>query len=583
MNKKRYAAFAAALLMTAASVCGCSKNKKESGTEKEAPVPVVEVETTTEAPTQPPTEVETYPEYPVAVPEIKKQDTGDFYEAENADFPKALRVESNKDNFSGEGYVTGFPTGGGASVTFSVEAPSNQHYDLSFNIASQKETECRVLVNGKQLTAFTTVKGGKFNQITVHGVFLTKGKSEISISPVKGNICVDYLKLTDSASLGDISYEADGDISNENAGEAAQELMNFISDCYGKYIITGQYAEDSDNSELDLIYRTTGKYPVIRFSNLTVPRGSYDDSHKDIEACADWYRNGGIPCVSWYWNAPSEKSSFRTDETDFSLTDAMTELDIAMLSQEEIRGLYGEGNISGECYSLILDIDSMAGQLTSLKNKGIPVLWRPLPEGSGDWYWWGASGEEAYKWLWDLLYTRLTAYFELDNLIWIWNGQSESTLVDESTFDIAAVDIYHSGEKDYGSSYYENFAAVQKFAGSKKPIALSECGSVPDIDSAYRDNALWSFFGLWFGEYIEDENGEYSEKYTSRDTLIKTYNSEGALTLDEFTELRGRNEIPEITVQTEKVTETAPAEEESSAQTENVSQTEAFTQTGTEG
>ncbi len=581
MNIKKYAAFAAAMLMAASTVCGCSKNKKESGTEKEAPVPVVEVETTTEAPTQTPTEVETFPDYPVAVPEIKKQDTGDFYEAENADFPKALRVESKKDNFSGEGYVTGFPTGGGASVTFSVEAPSNQHYDLSFNIASQRETECKLSLNGKQLTTFKTVKGGKFNQITVHGVFLVKGRSEIFISPSDGNICLDYLKLTDSASLGDISYEADGDISNENAGEAAQELMNLISGCYGKYIITGQYAADSDNSELDLIYRTTGKYPVIRFSNLTVPRGSYDDSHKDIEACADWYRNGGIPCVSWYWNSPSEKSSFRTDETDFSLTDAMTELDIAMLSQEEIRGLYGEGNISGECYSIILDIDSMAGQLTSLKNKGIPVLWRPLPEGSGDWYWWGASGEDAYKWLWNLLYTRLTGYFELDNLIWIWNGQSKGTLVDESTFDIAAVDIYHNGEKDYGSTYYENFAAVQKFAGSKKPIALSECGSVPDIDSAYRDNALWSFFGLWFGEYIEDENGGYSEKYTSRDRLIKTYNSEGALTLDEFTKLRDEEEIPEITVQTEKVTETASAE--ISTHTETVSQTEASAQTGTEG
>ncbi len=583
MNIKKYAAFAAAMLMAASSVCGCSQKKKKSDTAKDAPVPVVEVETTTEAPTQAPTEVETYPEYPVAVPEIKKQDTGDFYEAENADFPKALRVESKKENFSGEGYVTGFPSGGNASVTFSVEAPSNQHYDLSFNIASQRETECKLSLNGKQLTAFKTVKGGKFNQITVHGVFLVKGKSEISISPSDGNICLDYLKLTDSASLGDISYEANGDTSNENAGEAAQDLMSFISGCYGKYIITGQYAADSDNSELDLIYRTTGKYPVIRFSNLTVPRGSYDDSHKDIEACADWYRNGGISCVSWYWNSPSEKSSFRTEETDFSLADAMTELDIAMLSQEEIRGLYGEGNISGECYSLILDIDSMAGQLTSLKNKGIPVLWRPLPEGSGDWYWWGASGADAYKWLWNLLYTRLTGYFELDNLIWIWNGQSKGTLVDESTFDIAAVDIYHNGEKDYGSTYYENFAAVQKFAGSKKPIALSECGSVPDIDSAYRDNALWSFFGLWFGEYIEDENGGYSEKYTSRDRLIKTYNSEGALTLDEFTELRGEKEIPEITVQTEKVTETASAEEETSTQTETVSQTEASAQTGTEG
>lgn len=557
MKIRQCAAFAAAMLTAATAVSGCSKKNKTSG--GEPPVIVADEENVPDTSVTETESVTTYSEYPVAVPEVKKQNTGDFYEAEDTGFSKALRVEKKKDNFSGGGYLTGFPSEGSVSVTFDVSAPSNQHYDLSFNIASENETECRILLNGKQLTTFRTVKGGKFNQITVHGVFLVKGDSEITISPVKGNICLDYLKLTDSASLGSISYDANGIPSNENAGKAAREVMNFISGCYGKYIITGQYAADEDNSELDLIYRTTGKYPVIRFSNLTVPRGSYDDSYKDVEACADWYRNGGIPCVSWFWNAPSEKSSFRTSETDFRLSDAITDIDIAMLSQEEIRGLYGEGKISAGCYSLILDIDSMAGQLTSLKNKGVPVLWRPLPEGSGDWYWWGADGPEAYKWLWKLLYDRLSIYFELDNLIWIWNGQSESTLVDPSTYDIAAVDIYRSGEKDYGSSYYENFAAVQKFAGSKKPIALAECGSVPDVDSAYRDNALWSFFGLWFGEYVENENGEYSEKYTSLDRLIKTYNSEGALTLDEYRKLSSRGDIPEITVQTEKTPESSAA------------------------
>lgn len=565
MKIRQCAAFAAAMLTAATAVSGCSKKNKTSG--GEPPVIVADEENVPDTSVTETESVTTYSEYPVAVPEVKKQNTGDFYEAEDTGFSKALRVEKKKDNFSGGGYLTGFPSDGSVSVTFDVNAPSNQHYDLSFNIASENETECRILLNGKQLTTFRTVKGGKFNQITVHGVFLVKGDSEITISPVKGNICLDYLKLTDSASLGSISYDADGIPSNENAGKAAREVMNFISGCYGKYIITGQYAADEDNSELDLIYRTTGKYPVIRFSNLTVPRGSYDDSYKDVEACADWYRNGGIPCVSWFWNAPSEKSSFRTEETDFRLSDAMTDIDIAMLSQEEIRGLYGEGKISAGCYSLILDIDSMAGQLTSLKNKGVPVLWRPLPEGSGDWYWWGADGPEAYKWLWKLLYDRLSVYFELNNLIWIWNGQSESTLVDPSTYDIAAVDIYRSGEKDYGSSYYENFAAVQKFAGSKKPIALAECGSVPDVDSAYRDNALWSFFGLWFGEYVEDENGEYSEKYTSLDRLIKTYNSEGALTLDEYRELSSRGDIPEITVQTEKTPESSAAATEAPTQT----------------
>lgn len=575
MNIKKYAAFAAAMLTAAAAVTGCSKKNKESG--REPPVIVAEEESTTVTTETVTENVTTYPEYPVAVPEVRKQNTGDFYEAEDTDFPKALRVEKKKDNFSGEGYLTGFPSGGSASVVFRVNAPSNQHYDLSFNIASENETECRILLNGKQLTTFKTIKGGKFNQITVHGVFLVKGSSEITVSPVKGNICLDCLKLSDSAALGSISYDAKGIPSNENAGKAARELMSFISDCYGKYIITGQYASDENNSELDLIYRTTGKYPVIRCSNLSVPRGSYDDSYKDVEACADWYRNGGIPCVSWFWNAPSEKSSFRTAETDFRLSAAMTDIDISMLSQEDIRGLYGEGKISDECYSLILDIDSMAGQLTSLKNKGVPVLWRPLPEGSGDWYWWGADGADAYKWLWKLLYDRLSGYFELDNLIWIWNGQSENTMVDSSSYDIAAVDIYHSGEKDYGSSYYENFAAVQKFAGSEKPIALAECGSVPDVDSAYRDNALWSFFGLWFGEYVEDENGEYSEKHTSRDRLIKTYNSEGSLTLDEYRELRSRKDIPEITVQTEKVSEPTAAVTDAPTPTETASET------GTEG
>ena len=35
------------------------------------------------------------------------------------------------------------------------------------------------------------------------------------------------------------------------------------------------------------------------------------------------------------------------------------------------------------------------------------------------------------------------------------------------------------------------------------------------------------------GEYISDGKDGYSEAYTSKDALIKAYNSEGTLTLDE--------------------------------------------------
>ena len=319
--------------------------------------------------------------------------------------------------------------------------------------------------------------------------------------------------------------------------------MSFLSENYGKHMITGQYAYGGDNSELDLIYRTTGKYPVIRFSTTDVPDESFDESFKEINAAAEWYLNGGISCLSWYWNAPSDtKSSIHTTDTDFDISKAVTSIKLSELTEEEIRELYSKGSISKECYGLILDIDNMAGQLTSLKNRGVPILWRPLPEGCGDWFWWGSKGEKPYKWLWQLIYDRFTKYFELDNLIWIWNGQSESSMVDRRTFDIASVDLYLNNEKDYGHRYYEEFAAVQKFVGTDKILAISECGSVPDMDAAFRDNAVWSFFGVWYGKYIQTENGDYNEEYTNKEALIRAYNSDGALTLDEYMKLRGFDE-----------------------------------------
>lgn len=481
--------------------------------------------------------VATYPDYPVSYPTIEQQDTGNLYEAESCTLGEGLTIAAERTNFSGDGYVTGFGSEGESSLSFNIDVPSNQHYDLAFCIASDAAAKCTIFLNDNEISHFSTTNDGAFTIITLYGVFLVKGASTVEIRPEDGDIALDYLKVSNNTTLSEISYDADGELSNKDAGESAKELMSFLTENYGDYIITGQYASDETNSELDLVYRTTGKYPVIRFSALENSGDTFDESFKDIDAAADWYRKGGIVGLMWYWESPGKTPSVYAKDTDFKLSDAVTDIDIAKLSQEEIRGLYGEGKISEQCYGLILDIDNMAGQLMSLKNKGIPVLWRPLHEASGDWFWWGASGTENYKWLWQLMYTRMTEYFALDNLIWVWNGQSAATLVDSDTFDIAAVDIYMSEDKEYGSRY-EQFAALQKIVGSNKLIALSECSSVPDIDAAFRDNAVWSFFGLWYGEYLKDKDGNYSDKYTLKDSFIRAYNSDGAMTLDEYAKIK---------------------------------------------
>lgn len=566
MDHRRIIAITAALALSVSGLASCS-SKKAGGDSGKSSAADKKTNISGEAAPEIVPDA-TFPDYPISYPEIEKKDTGDLYEAEKAALSKGLTIvgnaaaeekkaeeaaeapaeapadgeettaDPNKKPFSGDGYVTGFSPDGSSYVTFTVDAPSNQHYDLSFSIAAKRMVDCRIAVNGKEISTFKSMDDDEFTLITLYGVFLTKGKSEIEIRPENGDIRLDYLKMSNNTSLSKIAYSAKNEPSNDEAGQSAKELLSFLTDNFGKYIITGQYASDETNKELDLIYQTTGKYPVIRFAAMHNSGDSFDSTFKDIDACTDWNRKGGIVGLMWYWEAPGKKPSVYAKDTDFDLTKAVTDIKLAELEQEEIRELYAKGKISQECYGILYDIDNMAGQLMQLKNKGIPVLWRPLHEGYGDWFWWGAGGTDAYKWLWQLMYERFTKFFELDNLIWVWNGQSKSTLVSQDTFDIAALDIYIDKEQEYGSRY-EQFLAMQNIVGKRKLIALSECSSVPDIDAAFRDNAVWSFFGQWYGKYLMDKEGGFSGEYTDKDAFIRAYNSDGALTLDEYRKMRG--------------------------------------------
>lgn len=574
MSIKKALTFCTAAVFTASVLSACDSKKNKI---PKSDVPVAETENVTTATETAVTTApaETFPDYPVTYPVIEKKKTGNVYEAEDSlmteglifdnSIPRKANEESDENDgesigisgkhFSGDGYVHGFKNDGNSYVIFEIDAPSNQHYDISFSIASDKAVNCRVSVNEKETATFESVEDSEFTLITLYGVFLTKGKNKIELRPLDGDLKLDYLKLANNTSLSAIKYDASNNLSNKDAGESAKELMSFLTENYGKYTITGQYASDETNKELDMVYQTTGKYPVIRFSAMHNSGSSFDSTFKDIDACAEWYINGGIVGLMWYWEAPSKKKpSVYAKDTDFKLADAVTDIDIANLSQEEIRGLYGEGKISEQCYGLILDLDNMAGQLMSLKNKGVPVLWRPLHEASGDWFWWGNGSVRNYKWLWNLMYTRYTEYFQLDNLIWVWNGQNDKTLVDKDTFDIASLDIYLDPDKEFGSRY-EQFLALRNIVGKDKLIALSECSSIPDTDMAFRDNSVWSFFGLWYGDYLNQYTAEEVSATTSateptttdtkklKEAFIKNYNSEGVLTLDEYKILKGGEKL----------------------------------------
>ena len=70
-------------------------------------------------------------------------------------------------------------------------------------------------------------------------------------------------------------------------------------------------------------------------------------------------------------------------------------------------------------------------------------------------------------------------------------------------------------------------------------LALGECSSVPGIDEMVRDNSIWSFFGLWYGDYLGSVSGNVTDVYTSEDDLVKMYNAEISVTLDRYAGVYG--------------------------------------------
>ncbi len=157
------------------------------------------------------------------------------------------------------------------------------------------------------------------------------------------------------------------------------------------------------------------------------------------------------------------------------------------------------------------DVEKLAGYLTLLRDANIPVLWRPFHEAAGDytrgaWFWWGNCGVETTKDLWKWLYNELTVKHGLNNLIWVWtmqttdNGETAdvSKLVEaypgDEYVDIVGADLY----EDALSNQTAKFDLLYKAVGGKKMVTLSECGNLFDVDSAFNDGALWSFFMSWY-------------------------------------------------------------------------------------
>lgn len=129
---------------------------------------------------------------------------------------------------------------------------------------------------------------------------------------------------------------------------------------------------------------------------------------------------------------------------------------------------------------LLSDMDAVAKELQTLRDAKVPILWRPLHEASGGWFWWGDCSPDSYCKLYRLMYEKFTKEYELDNLIWVWNGQSGQWYPGDDVVDLVGEDIY-AGNHVY-SSQINKYMEEEEYTDTRKMVVLSENGCLFDPD-----------------------------------------------------------------------------------------------------
>lgn len=453
-------------------------------------------------------------------------DEATVYEAE-----KGTLLGGTKIGNSGEtGFVEGFTKAeDGLEVAIQIEEAG--FYDLGIvSKSGGAYKENFVWVDAEQLGTIAT-ESKEYENSILSRVYMEPGEHIVKIMTGWGWIQVDAIWVKPADELDPRRFDIEPVLVNPNASDNAKRLMTYMCDIYGTDILSGQNCDSGMvGHENATIWKTTGgKYPailgldLIEYSPSRVANGS---TSKAVDYAIDYWDKGGIVTFCWHWNAPEKYitgkwySAFYKEHTNIDLEKIMN-------GQDQ------------EGYDLLMaDIDAIAVQLQRLEDAGVPILWRPLHEASGGWFWWGNAGADAYKKLYVLLYDRLTNEYGLDNLIWVWNGQDKDWYPGDEYVDIIGEDIY-PGEKVY-TPQTAKYLEVLEYTDARKMIILSENGCMFDPDLAIRDGAMWGSFCTWGGEFVSGSDSLfiYSEQYTEEYMLKKVYEHEHVITRDELPDLK---------------------------------------------
>lgn len=429
---------------------------------------------------------------------------------------------TTRPGYSGTGYVSGFDQNGDKIEFFIPDAKAGLYEVEVRYSAPQGEKGFDLVVNNSKFSGMLARTGDAFATQIAGKVELRDGANTIGIEKGWGYYDIDSINLS-PATIDAALKLPPKTLVDGKATAKTRALHSYLIDLYGQKTLSGQH----EAAEIGYIRDLSGKTPailggdLIEYSPTRVAHGSKPEG--TTERLIQSAREGHILTLAWHWNAPKDLINqekfvnargrtvnalwwrgFYTEATTFDVQKALA-------------------NPQSEDYKLLLsDIDAIAIQLKKLAAADVPILWRPLHEAEGGWFWWGAKGPQPFVQLWRLMFDRLTNYHGLHNLIWVYTGTANRDWYPGDDYvDIVGVDAYPSDVGDPLSRSWDDLK--QQFDG-KKLLALSEFGGVPNVEKMRRYGVRWSYFMSW--------TGDVGPRKMTPDDLARIYRQNAVLNRD---------------------------------------------------
>ena len=439
-------------------------------------------------------------------------------EAENAVLADDHKVVVTEDAKASGGKFVAMKDG---NLEFKVTLPAAGYYTLWTNYQLPTESGNKIqnlTVNGVSSGQISFTASDDFKTIKGAGkIKLKAGENTIGIVHSWGWVNLDYIELTEYERT---PFNLSTDPVTPEPTESAKKLYNFLLTNFEKRVISGvmtNRAMENDGKytpqtyetqdELKYIHDASGKNVALVGFDFLHASGKNSEqewytgyTHAALEMAKYVWKLGGIPQINWHWKDPMHEveafytqSSGNTPYTEFSIGKAYDETTDKWKTE------------SDEYKAIMRDLNMIADSLLTLQKEGVAVLWRPLHEASGKWFWWGTDGAKPCVALYKLMFDTFVNKKGLRNLIWVWTTDEAGDALDwypgDEYVDIVGRDYYYYPRESNHSSLVGSFETVKEIFGGRKIVTLSENGSVPYPEEMKADGANWSWFMPWYGDY----------------------------------------------------------------------------------